>query len=123
MGGSHLSLFDFYLFLILELYVVHWICLSLIFSKSPSLLKTESGCKSYDRFHLPNFSVGANPVRTGIFTGRPVSGRRCRAVHRPVRRLYRGCIETHPEHDFGAGPVLAGLCIGRSGAEPGETDF
>jgi hypothetical protein len=72
----------FYLLLILGLYVVHWIGLSLRFSKIPSLLKTESGHKSYDRFHLPNFSIGANAVRIGIFTGRLVSGRRHRAVHR-----------------------------------------
>jgi hypothetical protein len=72
----------FYLLLTLWFYVIHWIGLSLSFSKSPSLLKSESGRKSYDRFRLPNFSVGANPVRTGIFTGRPVSGRRRRAVHR-----------------------------------------
>jgi hypothetical protein len=72
----------FYLLSILGLYVVHWIGLSLSFSKSPSLLKTESGRKSYDRFHLLRFSVGANPVSTGIFTGRPVSGQRHRAVHR-----------------------------------------
>jgi hypothetical protein len=72
----------FYLLLILGLYVVYWIDLSLSFLKSPSLLKSESGRKSYHRFHLPSFSVGANPVCTGIFTGRPVSGRRDRAVHR-----------------------------------------
>jgi hypothetical protein len=74
----------FYLLLILGLYVVHWIGLSLSFSKSPCLLKTESGRKSYDCFHLPSFSLGANPVSTGIFTGRPVSGRRRRAVHGPA---------------------------------------
>jgi hypothetical protein len=85
--------------------VVHWIGLSLSFSKSPSLLKMESGRKSYDRFHLLNFSVGTNSVRTGIFIGRPVSGRRCRAVHREpvsgrqrravhrlVWRSHQGCI-------------------------------
>jgi hypothetical protein len=81
-GGSHLSLFDIYLLLILGLYVVHWIDLSLSFSKSPSLLKSESEHKSYHRFRLPSFPVGANPVCTGIFTGRPVSGRRDQAVHR-----------------------------------------
>jgi hypothetical protein len=52
----------FYLLLILGLYVVHWIGLSLSFSKIPGLLKTESGHKSYDRFHLLIFPVGANPV-------------------------------------------------------------
>jgi hypothetical protein len=40
----------FYLLLILGLYVVHWIDLSLSFSKSPSLLKSESGCESYRFF-------------------------------------------------------------------------
>jgi hypothetical protein len=82
---------NFYLLLILGLYVVHWIGLSLSFSKSPSLLKMECERKSYDRFHLSNFLVGANSVRTGFSTGRPVSGRRHRAVCRPVRRSYRGC--------------------------------
>jgi hypothetical protein len=72
----------FYLLLILGLYIVHWIDLSFSFSKIPSLLKSESGRKSYHRFRLPSFSVGANPVCTGIFTGRPVSGRRDRDVHR-----------------------------------------
>jgi hypothetical protein len=45
----------FYLLPILGLYVVHWVGLSLSFSKSPSLLKSESGRKSYDRFCLPSF--------------------------------------------------------------------
>jgi hypothetical protein len=59
----------FYLLLIFGLYVVHWIGISLSFSKSLSLLKSESERKSYDRFRIPNFSVGANPVRTRIFNG------------------------------------------------------
>jgi hypothetical protein len=109
----------FYLLLILGLYMVHWIGLSLSFSKSPSLLKSESGCKSYDRFYLPSFSVGANPVApgfspggrfraggAGLYAGR--SGARTGATP-----------ETLPEHVSGAGPTLAGLCTGRSG----ETDF
>jgi hypothetical protein len=52
----------FFLLLILGLYVVHWIDLSLSFSKSSSLLKSESGRKSYHHFCLLSFSVGANPV-------------------------------------------------------------
>jgi hypothetical protein len=40
----------FYLLLILGLYVVHWIDIFLSFSKSPSLLKSESGCESYRIF-------------------------------------------------------------------------
>jgi hypothetical protein len=112
-----------YLFLILGFYVVHWIGLSLSFSKSPSLLKTESGRKSYDLFHLASFSVGTNPVvpgfspggrfragGTGLCTGR--SGACTGAAPEMV-----------PEHVFGVDPVLTGLCTGRSGAEPGETDF
>jgi hypothetical protein len=59
----------FYLLLILGIYVVHWIGLSLSFSKSRSLLTSKSGCKSYDHFRLPSFSLGANLVSTGIFTG------------------------------------------------------
>jgi hypothetical protein len=90
----------FYLLLILGLYVIHWIVLSLSFSKSPSLLKMESGRKSYDRFHLPSFLVGTNPVSTGIFTGRPVLGRRRWAVHRPVWRSYRGCTRTPSRTGF-----------------------
>jgi hypothetical protein len=113
----------FYLLLILGLYVVHWIGLSVSFSKSPSLPKTKSGRKTYDRFHLPNFSVGANPVRTEIFIGRPVSGRR-RRLYTSRSGAHTGATpETRPEHDFGVGPALAGLCTGRSGAEPSETNF
>jgi hypothetical protein len=40
----------FYLLVILRLYVVHWIDIFLSFSKSPSLLKSESGCESYRIF-------------------------------------------------------------------------
>jgi hypothetical protein len=88
----------FYLLLILGLYVVHWIGLSLSFSKSPSLLKTESGRKSYDHFHLPIFSVGANPAEpgctpggqfraggSGLYTGR--SGVRTGAAPKPVQNM------------------------------------
>jgi hypothetical protein len=59
----------FYHLLILGIYVVHWIDLSLSFLKSPSLLKSKSGRKSYHHFRLPSFSVGANPLLIGIFTG------------------------------------------------------
>jgi hypothetical protein len=120
----------FYLLLILGLYVVHWIGLSLSFSKSPSLLKSESGRKSYDRFHLPSFSDWCKSGGAGIFTGRPVSGRRCRAVHRPVWRtarrhwggwlLHRFRTETPTRTPNRLG---AGACTGWSGAEPGATDF
>jgi hypothetical protein len=85
----------FYLLLILGLYVVHCIGLSLSFLKSPSFLKTKSGRKSYDRFHLPIFLVGANPAApgctpggrfwaggTGLYTGR--SGVRTGAAPKPV---------------------------------------
>jgi hypothetical protein len=74
--------FIFYLLLIIGLHVVHWINLSLSFSKSLNLLKSESRHKSYYHFCLPSFSVGANLVCTGIFTGRPISGQRDRVVHR-----------------------------------------
>jgi hypothetical protein len=40
----------FYLLLILEFYGLHWIDIFLSFSKSPSLLKSESGCESYRIF-------------------------------------------------------------------------
>jgi hypothetical protein len=79
----------FLLLLILGSYGVHWIDLSLRFSKIPNLLKLESECKSYDHFRLPSFLVGAGLVLTGIFTGRPVSGRRDRDVHRGGRRRAR----------------------------------
>jgi hypothetical protein len=71
----------FYILLLLGLYGIHWINLSLSFSKSPSLPKSESGHKSFHRFRLPRFSIGANPVCTEIFTGRPVSTWRDWAVH------------------------------------------
>jgi hypothetical protein len=71
----------FFLLIILGSYGVHWIDPTLRFSKSPSLLKSESGRKSYDCFLLPSFLVGTGPVLTGIFTGRPISGRRDRVVH------------------------------------------
>jgi hypothetical protein len=103
--------------------VVHWIGLSLSFSKSPSLLKSESGRKSYDRFHLLSFSVGANPVALEFSPGgRFWAGGAGLYASRSDART-GATPETLPEHDSGAGPVLAGLCTGRSGAEPGETDF
>jgi hypothetical protein len=40
----------FYLLLLLVFYGVHWIDIFLSFSKSPSLLKSESGCESYRIF-------------------------------------------------------------------------
>jgi hypothetical protein len=40
----------FYLLLLLGFYGLHWIDIFLSFSKSPSLLKSESGCKSYRIF-------------------------------------------------------------------------
>jgi hypothetical protein len=40
----------FYLLLLLGFYGLHWIYIFLSFSKSPSLLKSESGCKSYRIF-------------------------------------------------------------------------
>jgi hypothetical protein len=113
----------FYLLLILGLYVVHWIGLSLSFSKSPCLLKSESGRKSYDRFHLPSFPVGANPVAPGFSPGgRFRAGGAGLYASRSGART-GAMLETLPEHVSGAGPVLAGLCTGRSGVEPGETDF
>jgi hypothetical protein len=75
----------FYLLLLLGLYGLHWIDISLSFSKSPSLLKLVSGCKSFHRFLLSSFSIGANPMSTRIFTREPVSTRR----HRPVCRASR----------------------------------
>jgi hypothetical protein len=40
----------FYLLLLLGFYGLHWIDIFLSFSKSPSLLKLESGCESYRIF-------------------------------------------------------------------------
>jgi hypothetical protein len=40
----------FYLVLLLGFYGLHWIDIFLSFSKSPSLLKSESGCESYRIF-------------------------------------------------------------------------
>jgi hypothetical protein len=40
----------FYLLTLLGFYGLHWIDIFLSFSKSPSLLKSESGCKSYRIF-------------------------------------------------------------------------
>jgi hypothetical protein len=40
-----------YLLLLLGFYGLHWIYIFLSFSKSPSLLKSESGCESYRIFH------------------------------------------------------------------------
>jgi hypothetical protein len=40
----------FYLSLLLGFYGLHWIDIFLSFSKSPSLLKSESGCESYRIF-------------------------------------------------------------------------
>jgi hypothetical protein len=41
----------FYLLLLLGFYGLHWIYIFLSFSKSLSLLKSESGCESYRIFH------------------------------------------------------------------------
>jgi hypothetical protein len=92
----------FYLLLLIGLYGLHWIDISLSFSKIPSLLKSESGRKSSHRFRLPSFLVGANPASpgfspggqlkpddTGLYTGRPVSTRRHRPVYRVARRRAR----------------------------------
>jgi hypothetical protein len=40
----------FYLLILLGLYGLHWIDIFLSFSKSPSLLKSKSGCESYRIF-------------------------------------------------------------------------
>jgi hypothetical protein len=89
-GGSHLSLFDiFFLLLILGICGVHWIDFSLSFSKSLSLLKSDSGRKSYDHFRLPSFSVGADAALTGIFTVRLAQGRRDQDVHQGGRHRAR----------------------------------
>jgi hypothetical protein len=40
----------FYLLLLIGFYGLHWIYIFLSFSKSPSLLKSESGCESYRIF-------------------------------------------------------------------------
>jgi hypothetical protein len=40
----------FYLLLLIGFYGLHWIDIFLSFSKSPSLLKSESGCESYRIF-------------------------------------------------------------------------
>jgi hypothetical protein len=97
----------FYLLLIFGIYVVHWIDLSLSFSKSPSLLKSESERKSYHHFHLQSFSVSANPVLTGIFTGRPAQGRCNRAVHRGSRRRARRALDVHQKPSLGGFPAQA----------------
>jgi hypothetical protein len=99
--------FIFYLLLILGFYVVHWIGISLSFLKSPSLLKTKSGRKSYDRFHLPIFSVGANPAApgytpggrfwasgAGLYTGR--SGIRTGAAPKPVQNTFLAQVRRSP---------------------------
>jgi hypothetical protein len=130
----------FYVLLLLGLYGLPWIDLSLSFSKSPSLLKSESGRKKIHRFRVPRFSIGANPVCTRIFIGRPVSTWHDRAVHReadfnPASPAYtrgapaQGPVDTssipksfsarHSSVDL----VLTGLCARRSGAQPGDIDF
>jgi hypothetical protein len=48
----------FHLLLILGFYGLHWIDIFLSFSKSPSLLNSESGCKSY-RIFVRIFSAGS----------------------------------------------------------------
>jgi hypothetical protein len=59
----------FYLLIILGIYVVHWIDIFLSFSKSPSLLKSESGCESYRIFREAFFLPVPNSVWTGNSTG------------------------------------------------------
>jgi hypothetical protein len=113
----------FYLLLILEFYGLHWVGLSLRFSKSPSLLTLESGCKSYHRFRLLSFSVGANPVSTGNFTGEagfgPASPGCTPAGPTLVSGLHQDPSRTVFRRRLGAHLAM----LGRSGAEPGETEF
>jgi hypothetical protein len=54
----------FYLLLLLGFYGLHWIYIFLSFSKSPSLLKSESGCESYHIF-VRIFSAGFELGWTG----------------------------------------------------------
>jgi hypothetical protein len=48
--GFTSSYLVFYILLLLGFYGIHWIYIFISFSKSPSLLKSESGCKSYRIF-------------------------------------------------------------------------
>jgi hypothetical protein len=100
-GASHLSLFDIFLLLILGSYGVHWIDISLSFSKSPSLLNSEFGRKSYHHFCLLSFSVGTGPALTGIFTGRPAQGQCDWAVHRGGWRRARRAPGLHWKPSLG----------------------
>jgi hypothetical protein len=47
----------FYILILLGFYGLHWIDIFLSFSKSPSLLKSESGCKSYRIFREDIFCM------------------------------------------------------------------
>jgi hypothetical protein len=48
--GFTSSYLVFYLLLLIRFYGLHWIDIFVSFSKSPSLLKSESGCESYRIF-------------------------------------------------------------------------
>lgn len=80
LGRSHPSpSLVFYLLLFLGFYSLYLIELVLSFSKSPSLLKSEFGRKSYHRFRKPRFLPSS--VRREF--------RRRRAVRRKFRREFR----------------------------------
>ena len=80
LGRSHPSpSLVFYLLLFLGFYSLYLIELVLSFSKSPSLLKSEFGRKSYHRFRKPCFLSAS--VRRQV--------RRRRAVRRKFRRTAR----------------------------------
>jgi hypothetical protein len=111
----------FYLLLIFGLYVVHGIDLSLSFSKNPSLLKSVSGRKSYHHFRLPSFSVDANPVLTGIFTGRPAQGRRNRVVHRDGQRSARRAPDVHRKPSLRGFPAQARRSPGCAPGGPAQS--
>jgi hypothetical protein len=69
----------FYLLLLLGFYGLHWIDIFLSFSKSPSLLNSESGCESYRIFREvifcrfrarfePEIQSEINPKPSGLFS-------------------------------------------------------
>ena len=117
LGRSHPSpSLVFYLLLFLGFYSLYLIELVLSFSKSPSLLKSEFGRKSYHRFRKPRFLPSS--VRREF--------RRRRAVRRNFRREFRRAGLSAEQvfcSVFRREFRRAGLCAGPSGAWPGAAEL
>jgi hypothetical protein len=111
----------FYLLLLLGFYGLHWIYIFLRFSKSPSLLKSESGCKSYRIFREDIF------CRFRARFGPEIQPKSCRTVflyfrfwldlNRKFNREFNREFPVQPRIQPGIQPEISGP-IGNSTGNP-----